>query len=181
MRRKHTHAHSVTHTHAHTERKTQAGLMMVPPRFRSPWQWCRPTTQDSRGHDQVTTPPRLIRHESLGLFFFSLSLSGWRGGRAQWRPNLPPAACHPPSLHLSTISTTFLEVYTFERGKERGREGGVTLWVMCWARQHTWREGFYNVNINNNTTKVSVSQCGCRVWRPIMLHYKWSAGVWKCY
>lgn len=129
MRRKHTHAYLVTHTCARTLRKnTRWSNDGAPPTpFRSPWQWCHLTTRDSRGHGQVTTPPRLIRHKSCGIFFplsLSFSLGGEGGGLSEDQTYRRPPVTHHHYISAQLAPHSFEVTLSIGEGGGGGRGGG---------------------------------------------------------
>lgn len=93
--------------HTHTERKIQAGLMMVPPLL-SPWQWFHPTTQDSRG---TVRPQHNPDSSGTSLFFFF-----WRGSASE-----DQTYRWPPVTHHHYISAQYHHIpeVTLSRGNER--------------------------------------------------------------
>lgn len=103
--------------HTHTERKIQAGLMMVPPLL-SPWQWFHPTIQDSRG---TVRPQHNPDSSGTSLFFFFF----WRGSASE-----DQTYRWPPVTHHHYISAQYHHIpeVTLSRGNERrtgerGEEG----------------------------------------------------------
>lgn len=126
MRRKHTHAHSVTHTHAHTERKTQAGLMMAPPQLSESEAMVSPhNTGQQRtrsGHNTTQTHQARV---SWAFFFPSLSLGGEGGGLSEDQTYRRPPVTHHHyiSAQLAPHSSRF----TLSRGGRRGGGRGASL------------------------------------------------------
>lgn len=109
--------------------KIQAGSMMVGP---APTLWVHGnglTPQDGTRQRQITSQT----HQTQAFLV---------KGERKWRPNLPLAACHPPSLHHSKVQHQHISGWgvkgggAFKKKQEEGEErkegdGHLCLFDMC--------------------------------------------------
>lgn len=143
--------------HIHTQRKIQAGLMMVPPLSESMAMVSPHNTEAQSGHNTTQT------HQAQVSFFFF-------GGGALVKTKLTAGRLSPTIITSQHNITTFLRLH-FQEGMKGGRGkrgGGMSLSVTCsqlgrhgalhcpkcWAWQHTYREGVYNGNNQNQYSVI---------------------------